>query len=357
MKTSIPIIILICVISMLEANADKIHLKSGKVMEGKLQECRSTSRFSIMGGGCCTQGEIAVNNDGSSRCIKKNDVKNVVKELKKPTGVALLAKEDAWGPEKDGYRTQLIANAKRYKVGKPIRISLVMKNFTKELKWFDKQGIRPYHLKIIGPDGKEVYYKASSFQTGGSEEPIDESEVYTLFDKLDITQYFAITLAGKYSIKVRELGSNKLIINIEEGKASESDLFLISIVNILPKKRWSISPTYGGTRPYGRERVKGIVLIFSRFARLKKDVVTFKLWRTNGIANTVTEAREVKEKWRPVGKKSDFIGSSGGYQFYLSDTKGVQKSWPDFRIALLKALKIRAPQKGTSSRNGLETGF
>ncbi|MCA9399787.1 MAG: hypothetical protein KC618_08555, partial [Candidatus Omnitrophica bacterium] len=95
------------------ARADKIYLKSGEILEGKVKEDIDT----LMWGDFC-KGDDKV--EAAGRCLTKNDIERVEKILRKPEGVALLAKDNMWGVEKYGLQTQVLPISEEFIIGKPM---------------------------------------------------------------------------------------------------------------------------------------------------------------------------------------------------------------------------------------------
>ena len=143
-------IILVTLIGFLlctnNTQADKIHLKSGKILEGKLKENKNSMPWDDW---CTGENQVELWNNHSGQCLTKSDIDNIEKEYKKPEGIALLAKEDHWGEESNGYRTQLIPASDKYVVGQPMIFHLVLQNVSTMVKWYDDQGLAHPSFNII----------------------------------------------------------------------------------------------------------------------------------------------------------------------------------------------------------------
>ncbi len=182
--------------------ADKIYLKSGEVVQGKLKKVEKLHAWDD--DWCTGQDNIQLWEDLNGRCISESSIERLEKEFRPPEGVALLANDDNWGEPKYGYSTQLIPASKVYTRGEPMLFHLVLKNVSGSLKWYDSQGVRQNTLLIIGPDGKEVNYKRGQVMTAGAEQPIDTGEIVILFENRNIAKEYTITIPGHYTIKFRE---------------------------------------------------------------------------------------------------------------------------------------------------------
>ncbi len=298
---------------------------------------------------CIGADDIEFWHKDSGQCILKSDIEKVEKELKEPEGIALLAKDDHWGKEQTGYKTQLIPAGNEYIVGQPMLFHLVMKNAGTDIKWYDHQAISHNALQIKDANGNEAYYKQGSFQTAGSEQPIDTGEIVSLFENRNITREYVITKPGKYTIQFRggNYGmsidstfppSNIIEFEIRSKGPSQEDILISSLSAVLPKARWQLTPDWNhedGT-PLGRDPVKGFSIGIVRHAKLKVNVVSMTLWQTETPSDISRKQKEGENK------VSEYLGYRSSDQYYYAYIPAqAQKYWPTVRSDIITALDLK----------------
>ena len=312
------------------AFADKIHLKSGKVLEGELKEKTDPVPLDDW---CSGEDQIELWHDHSGQCLTKSDIANVEKEYKKPQGVALLAKEDHWGEASNGYRTQLIPASDKYVVGEPMLFHLIMQNVSDGVKWYDDQGLAHPSFKIIGPDGNKILTKVGPFQTGGAEEPIDTGEIVTLMENRDIANEYVITKAGTYSIQFSAgwPESNIIKITVQPGTPKKEDTLILSLSNVIPDqcvlhKGWE-------TAPQGRQAIQAASLgIYCRnIHRMTGE--TF-LWQTDTVADIAND-QQVE-----AVKVSKYLGKNESGHIYFSPSEKLMEIWPNIQEDITRGLNL-----------------
>jgi hypothetical protein len=340
------IVILLAFASQSDVFADKIYLKSGKMLEGKVIDKRES--YNPARSYCEDFNDIVVWDNGTYRCVPKDGILRIEKEFKKPEGLALLAKDDKWGKPDNGYVTQLIPQIEKYIVGKPMKFGLVLKNVGESVRWYDHQGISHNVLRIKTGDNNEPYYKVGPFQTGGAEHPIDKGEVVTLFEGRNITDEYVIIKPGKYTIQFRggDYGmaidstfpaSNVIEFEVKPGTADECDLLISSLVGILPDVRWQAATAPKGDRrtPAGRKEVKGISIILVRHSGLIRDTIITTLWQTKTAAEVIGQGAGTET--------SDFLGRNASGNLYAKIPPKALDYWPKMKEDIVKALKLKIP--------------
>jgi len=339
-------IILICLgLACNLSHGDKIYLKSGDILTGKIMESRVS--WNPARDYCDDPNDIVVWDDGTHRCFPKDEILRVEKEFRKPEGLALSAKENNWGKPDYGYATQLICQSRKFVVGKPMNFGLVLKNVSDSLKWYDHQAISHNSLLIKAPDSNEVYYKKGPFQTLGAAHPIDKGEIVTLFENRNITNEYVITEPGKYRIQFRKgsygifidstfPASNIIEFEVKRGTSRKEDRILSRLIDILPNKKWQLARISNSSsdRPAGRKKVKNTFSCdLLRIAALKKDVVTIRLW--------ITPKRTKVNKQRKDDLVSAYLGKTSlGHAYTLTPQK-VEQYWPTAGQDIFNALRYK----------------
>lgn len=329
------------------ANGDKIYLKSGDILTGKVMEERET--WNPARDYCDNPDKVVVWDDGIYKCFPKDEILRTEKEFREPEGLALSATVNNWGRPNYGYATQLICQSKKFVVGEPMNFGLVLKNVSDSLKWYDHQAISHNTLLIKAPDSNEVYYKKGQFQTGGAMQPIDKGEIVTLFENRNITDEYVITKPGKYSIQLREgnygmsmdstfPASNIIEFEVKAGTPRKEDRILSSLIDILPNKKWQLawSSDTSSDAPAGREKVKNTFSCsFYRIAGPsgKEEVITVRLW--------VTPKQTKVKKQREDTVISEYLGKTAfGYAYALTPPK-VDEYWPTVEQDIFEALRYK----------------
>ncbi|MCA9399788.1 MAG: hypothetical protein KC618_08560, partial [Candidatus Omnitrophica bacterium] len=218
-----------------------------------------------------------------------------------------------------------------------------------DLKWIDDQGKANFPFTIKGPDNQDVYYKYSGAQTLGSAEPVDTGEYKNIFEKIDITTMYSIIKPGKYTIQFREgnyginnesiPASNILEFNVKDGTPDKYDVLIKKLKDIIPDKRWRLSPGEYQGSPLGRKPAKGVSLVYSRHpdSGLKGDVVSIQLWQTE------SESDIAESDNKSDGKISDYIGrDTGGQHYYIYVSEKAKEFWPSAKKDIISSLNLKS---------------
>lgn len=354
--------------------ADKIYLKDGKVLDGKIRESDNYFLPSSM----ITENPnyVSVWNRGSSQGVLKTDILKVEKELKRPRGAALLAKDEFWGEEKYGYKTQLVPVEKEYVLGQPMRVHILLKNVSNHLKWYDAQGMYNDPL-IVKKSGQEVLYKNPSAQTLGSAQPIDTGEIEIVRENYDIAENYVIDQPGIYTVQLRHNNwglsldstfpfSNIVSIRVQSGKVRSDDEIIRGLTPILPDKEWEIS-SWGNkdtVLPFGRQNVKGRIFMIAQYGRWKSETIMINLWQTQEPSYLWQEPQDcqiqvLESKASPAQADAEYFKSvfgsvkgcredlseylgrdSQGRHYYILANATALKKWPTVKMDIAKTLKL-----------------
>lgn len=330
-----------CVLSASAAFADKIYLKSGEVLEGKIKVKSEGDRF-LWENWCGDQKFSIVSNEQSSRCVETANIERVEKEFKAPEGVQLLAKSDLWGEEKYGYQTQLIPMNEKYVVGEPMKFSLVMRNVSGTLKWYDSQGLFRVPFVVKKSDGKEVYKKTAPVQTVGSERPLDTDEIVTLFEDVDISNDFVITEPGAYTIQFQEgsygmdadgwfPASNTVEFEALSGKPKMEDVLIEKLSEIPPKEWYLVGANWD--RPSDASALPPEIGFVTHAIDKGRYIY---LWRTDHPIDISSI-----NSGMPWEKTTGYLGQADLGHFYIEIPTDAEHLWPTFREDIKKALAIQ----------------
>lgn len=311
--------------------ADKIYLKSGKVLEGKLREKKELMPWDDW---CTGEDQVELWHNHSGQCLNRSEIVKIEKEYKKPEGVALLAKDDHWGEESDGYRTQLIPASDEYVIGRPMLFHLLMQNVSDEVKWYDDQGLAHPPFNIIGPDGEKIIHKVGPFQTLGAEEPIDTDEIVVLMENRDITEEYVITKPGIYRIEFPYgwASSNVVEFEVKPGQLKKEDVLITSLSDVIPDKcylykGWKISPA-------GRQEIKAVPLAIycGKIHHMGGEML---LWQSDKTVDiSVDKENENIEV-------SEYLGKNDSGHIYVSSSEKLRGIWPNIKEDIIKALKLK----------------
>lgn len=310
---------------------DKIYLKNGRIVYGKIYgKFRNND-----------EEWISIWTDESSWREDESDIIKVEKRYRKPTGLALKAKDDCWGDAKSDLQTQLIPMSTEFCVGKPMEFALLLKN-TGELKWYDAQGLSQNTLSIKDSSGKEVYCKIDSHQTCGSEEPLDKGEINVLFSKRNISQEYVLAKPGLYTVQFRggRLGiggatlpaSNVLTISVKEGEPLKFDQIVLDLEASVPDKQWHISgysDFYRGAEVFAE--VNKFILLRHPESHLKKDIVKAEVWLST---------KQLPDDDKEEGTKPLSLGQNDQGYFYAIIPNETSKVWPTVKADIIKALAL-----------------
>lgn len=316
--------------------ADKIHMKSGAILEGTLKEVTEPSVFES--DWCTGEHVVQLWTKEKGDCLNKADILQVEQSFLTPQGPGPLAKADAWGAELNGYKTQLIPAGETYTVGQPMNFHLLLTNVSSQAQWYDAQAVSQNSFKIEGPQGKDAHYKAGTFQTFGGQAPLAPGEIVTLMQDKDITETYIITEPGRYKIRFLEgsygMGSafpssNGVEFDVQEGTPHKQDVFILSLIDILPDSHWRI--TKGWNYPPGwREDVPNVSVDFEYNNRIFAT-----LWQTDQEAR-VRQGTDEKTA-------SEFLGTDADGHFYylLLKDDDATKQWPALKEDVIRKLDIQ----------------
>lgn len=337
-------VIFLIILSQSNVFADKIYLKSGETVEGKIID--RTESYNPAQDYCQDFNDLVVVCDNNScQCVPKDGILRVEKKFKKPEGLALLAKDDKWGIPHDGYATQLIPQSEQYIIGKPMKFGLVLKNISNSVKLYDHQGVVFNSLLIKTSDTNEQYYKHQPFQTGGAGQPIDKSEIVTLFENRNITDEYVIIKPGKYTIQFRSgyygmtgdsnfPASNVIEFEVKPGTPNEEDILISSLVGILPDAKWQLASISNGNRvaPVGRKEVKGISIYLIRLSGVIITTIHVQLWQTKKSAEISKQKAGIQI--------SDYLGRNASGYFYAAIPPKALEYWPKMKDDISNALNL-----------------
>lgn len=335
-----------------DAPADKIFLKSGQIEKGKI---RKTEKGMTYQDWCLGEDKVILENDsGPYQCLSENDIDKIEKTFKKPKGVALLAKDEKWGEKQNGFQTQLIPANRQYVVGQPMILHLVLKNVGGDFQRYDKQDMSS--LSIKDTNGNQVFSKSPPVQKLGSSFPIDTGEIFSLFEKEDITSEYVIVKPGKYTIQFIGFqdgpttdfylpSSNIIEFEVKPGIPNPHDVIIYSLKDILPNNHWDMYMIQGwmdNQYPRGRKPVKSIGVAMGTYNLTKSGVrtgykpayVSIDLWQTDEMAEEV-------EHEEAAGKVSEYWGKdSNGKYVYVYMSENAEEFWPTVRNDVTVALKL-----------------
>ena len=324
--------------------ADTIYLKNGKILEGKLKE---NTPSPIRDEWCSGEEEIELIQGTISQCLRRVNIEKVETPYKEVPAAALRAVNDQWGPEENGYRTQLIPAADEYILGQPVKVHLVMKNVSDKIKWYDVQGIGRA-LRVNDSSGQPLQPKQAVVQTFGMEHSIDPGEIVVLFEDKDITKDFVITRPGSYTLQILRgiYGfssdtvpvSNVLTIQIKPGQVNAEDFMIDALIKVLPDKTWQVTPGLGKfpNGPAGWLAAKPVEVQMVKPAGKDKESLTIQVWQTSEEAIPDPS----------VGRKSasEYLGQDidGKYYYALIPVEAVEP-WLTAREDIIRALAVLPP--------------
>jgi len=344
MKRILMIILLLGGMSLPSCFADTIYLKNGKILEGKLKE---NTPSPIRDEWCSGEEEIELIQGTISQCLRRVNIEKVETPHKEVPAVALLAINDQWGPEENGYRTQLIPASEEFIIGQPVKVHLVMKNVSDKIKWYDVQGISRA-LRVNDSTGQPVMSKQAIVQTLGAEQPIDPGEIVVLFEDKDITKDFVITRPGSYTLQSARGNygfssdtipvSNVLTIQIKPGQVNAEDYMIDALTKVLPDKTWQVTPGWGKfpNGPAGWLAEKPVEVQMVKSTGKDKELLTIQVWQTSEDA---VPDPNVSRK-----SASEFLGQDidGKYYYALIPMEAVEP-WLTAREDIIHALAIVPP--------------
>lgn len=324
--------------------ADTIYLKNGKVLEGKLKENIPSA---IRDEWCSGAEEIELIQGSVSQCLQRANIEKVEAPYKEVPAVALLAIIDQWGPEENGYRTQLIPAAGEFIIGQPVNVHLVMKNVSDKIKWYDVQRIGRA-LRVNDSSGQPVLSKQAMVQTLGAEQPIDPGEIVVLFENKDVTKDFVITRPGQYTLQILRGNygfstdtipvSNVLTIQIKPGQVDAEDFMIDALVKILPDKTWQVTPGFGKSpnSPVGWLAEEPVEVQMVKPTGNNKEILTIRVWQTSEEANP--------DPGYNRKSASEYLGyDNDGKYYYVLIPVAAAAPWLTAREDIIRALAIVPP--------------
>ncbi|MFC1599267.1 hypothetical protein ACFL2W_00600 [Candidatus Omnitrophota bacterium] len=350
------LLVLVLVVSFLVSGsifADTIYLKSGKVVEGKIEDPHKDFPWR-------RAAKIILHTGDSHEIyeyISRDSIEKIEKKFKKPEGTALLARQDCWGEEKSGLRTQLIPMSDEYVLGKPMKFSLLMQNVGDSVYWYDKQGIINDRFIVKDPQGKQAYNKHQPYQTCGYDEPIDRGEINILFENRDIAEETVIINSGEYTVQFSETtfrnvilpASNILEIQIKQGKPRREDILITSLVEILPSNQWYYYALEGHkeyiSRVMSRKAIdEGVIVVLNHRDYIGKGEPRIVLWQTEKPAKIIRIKNFLDflkpEKFRNNVYSNEYLGRNTLGHVYARIPSFVDKVWPTFREDVTNALGL-----------------
>jgi hypothetical protein len=256
----------------------------------------------------------------------------------------------AWGLERDGLRTRLVADQKEYVLGRTAKFRLEMENTSKQIQKYDPQQVDVQSLIIVDPDGKSVPYIGGVYQTMGRLHSIAPGEKNVLFERFDATNQYLFLKPGDYTIQFcgrsHIPASNKLVIKMQPGALPMPMQVPARLIEVLPKE-WAVSINWrvaevqnGKVAPPGWEWGPGTyVKLLSDIGGLD-DPASVSIWVTADPlarkAENATGSEGKPEAAAYLGKGID------GHVYWILREK-TEKQWPDIRKKVVAALKIENP--------------
>lgn len=261
---------------------------------------------------------------------------------------SLQINDDHWGPEHNGWQTQLISLDEDYVVGQPMRFQLVLKNVGPVTQVYDDQGIDEDVLLLKDENGNQSYWKRGFRQTlswGG--EPLEAGEIHCLFTNRNITNEYVIIKSGKYTIQFRGHGegmskdsdfpsSNTIVFEVKPGTPRPEDVLIDSLRSVVPNQGWELRTGRGNLNrvPFKREPVPATEIVISR--RSMSYAMFIELWQTAEITNETKYYTAFHE-----GQVSEYLGRDiHGKYIYIYVPENVEKVLPSLREDISAALGL-----------------
>ncbi|MDD5326542.1 MAG: hypothetical protein PHY02_01860 [Phycisphaerae bacterium] len=274
--------------------------------------------------------------------VSQGNIFAAEQDSNEPEELAQFAEDDKWSEPNDGLVTQLIPQNEYYILGKPMEFGLVLKNISDSEKKYDPQRAIGMHSLIVKTaDNSRVYYKAGPYQTSGGPRPIESGEVVTLFENRDISDEFAITKPGKYTVQFRGFyrlpASNVIEFEVKtRGTPDERDVLIDQVIDVLPDANWlAMAPKRFRHAPAGRKEETISIILRHLGGEKGGDVLVF-LWKTNSPMDVTEE----KEEDTPT---SDYLGKNASGYFYIETPPKALDYWPKMKEDIAKTLKLDRP--------------
>ncbi len=114
-----------------------------------------------------------------------------------------IAKKNFDTEEDQGLRTRVVC-AWPHQFGKPIGLKIELRNFSNNVRKFDRQSVRPDRsIRVVGPDGKPVRFRSQTMiLTTGGITSINPGETVTLVERDDfLSTFFELNHVGRHEIQ------------------------------------------------------------------------------------------------------------------------------------------------------------
>ena len=138
-----------------------------------------------------------------------------------------------------GLKITLIPQAREYVVGKPMLFDIEMKNTSDETLMYMKTSWMVNNpMRVTGPDGNDVPYIDSSYQTMVGSEFIEPGQTIKLVDNYDVRLQYHIIKPGRYAFQFTdfrpEIPSNVVEIEVKQGQLSDLEIITEKLREVLP---------------------------------------------------------------------------------------------------------------------------
>jgi hypothetical protein len=318
-------------------SADMIILKSGVQFKGKILRKKN--------------GIAAVWLDvlGSDvREIPLDEILEVKKEELDSRAQHTISLMDprGWGREIRGLKAQLIPLSEEYVIGQPMLFALVLTNASNQIAWYDPQQVaqnNPFTIK--DPDGQQLAFLAKSQSTMGYARPLDAQETTVLLESFDITRFYPMVKAGKYTIQHTSFEewvphSNILTFEVKPGIPAARDILVSQIFQVISAQQWLItpsSPSYKSqTVSSQKVSVQQLKIFYVPESWELYQGETMELW-ISPVLLDMTDPEIQKD----LLYKSEYLGMTDSQQHvYAYISSPIYAQWPDMKERIAKALKV-----------------
>lgn len=249
--------------------------------------------------------------------------------------------EFAGGKAVHGLQTRLTAEKDQVKAGEPIRLKLELRNVGTENRSYDSQQVAVNDpLLVRGPKGDDIPFVAGLVSTLGGGHSIKPGETVVLFDGLDATGQYLLTVPGVHTFQFR---GRKAIAFLGEGETSippsnEVQVELTGEPTVTMKREAALlKATPGGWRfargaggdakvtPAGRHQERGCEYVWTTVA---KPWQTVRLWITEKPTAGAKSAVE----------ESEDLGPTRAGHAYVWASVGAWEVWQNLRTDIRTAL-------------------
>ncbi|MCK4293544.1 MAG: hypothetical protein KAY65_10135 [Planctomycetes bacterium] len=190
-------------------------------------------------------------------------------------------------------------------------------------------------MLIVGPDGENIEYVDTSYQTAVRHEVILPGETITLADEYDVTSQYGIAKPGRYTFQFKGGSgwnikrSNTVKVKVKPGKLPAADSIYSKILSVLPQG-WTATRRLLPIDPLFPEIVHRPILVHLVGKRSGKQIYS-------GITVVIAEDGSslmpgLLNELRPWGKcrwGDVYVG-----------VRNAELLWPDYREQIVKALDI-----------------